>query len=85
MTTKEFYNLAILAAEERGYADTNITVHTICTSSGIANICKLWDYEKKKHISSAIQSNPVSAIQAFKDAIDFENKRYSEIQEGVEL
>ena len=85
MTTTEFYNFAILAAKERGYTNPDITVHTICTSSGIANICKLWDHEKKKHISSAIQSNPVSAIQAFKDAIEFENKRYSEIQEDVEL
>lgn len=85
MTTAEFYNLAVLAAKERGYENPNITVHSLCDANGIKHICKLWDSSKKKHIDSTLQNNPVSAIQAFKDAIDFENKTYSKMSEDVEL
>jgi hypothetical protein len=85
MKTIDFYNFAVMAAKERGYSNPNITVHTLCDSNGIKHICKLWDNDKKKHISSTLQNNPVSAIQAFKDAIDFENKTYSKMSEDVEL
>ena len=83
MSTEEFYNFAVLAAKDRGYDNPRITVHTICDSRGINHICKLWDSGKNKHIDSTLQSNPVSAIQAFKDAIEYENKTYSQISEGV--
>jgi len=66
MKTIDFYNFAVMAAKERGYSNPNITVHTLCDSNGIKHICKLWDNDKKKHISSTLQNNPVSAIQAFK-------------------
>jgi hypothetical protein len=85
MTTEEFYNLAVLAAKERGYENPKITVHTMCDSVGINHICKLWDLVKRKHISSDLQKNPVSAIQNFKDAIDFENKTYSKMEEGLDI
>lgn len=85
MTTQDFYNFAILAAKERGYETPNVIVHTLCSSNGINHICRLWDNNKKKHIESKLQNNPVSAIQSFKDALDFENKKYSQIEESIEL
>lgn len=85
MTTTEFYNFAVIAAKKRGYKNPNITVHTICTSNGIKHICKLWDNVKRKHIDSALQNNPVSALQAFKDAMDSENKTYDQTPGDVEL
>lgn len=85
MKTTEFYNFAVIAAKKRGYENPNVTVHTICTSNGISHICKLWDNSKKKHISSNLQNNPIAALQAFKDAIDFENKTYDQTAGDVEL
>lgn len=85
MTTQDFYNLAVLAAKDRGYENPSITTHTLCDSKGIKHICKLWDAGKRKHISCDLQNNPVSAIQAFKDAIDFENKTYSKMEEGLDI
>ena len=85
MTTQDFYNFAILAAKERGYETPNVIVHTLCSSNGIKHICSLWDCNKKRHIESGLQNNPVSAIQAFKDALDFQNKKYSQTSEDIEL
>jgi hypothetical protein len=85
MTTQEFYKFAVLVAKERGYENPDVFVHTLCSSSGIKHVCKLWDSNKKKHIQSELQNNPVSALQSFKDAIDFENKTYSQMSEGIEL
>lgn len=82
MTTQEFYNLAVMAAKEKGYENPIVTVHTLCDKSGINHICKLWD--GNKYIDSKLQKNPVSAIMAFKDAIDFHLKTYSNLEEGVE-
>ncbi len=85
MTTQNFYKFAVLAAQNRGYQNCDIIVHTICDKNGTKHIIKLWHNDKKKYIESTLQTNPVSAIQAFKDALDFENKTYSKISEGVEI
>jgi len=85
MTTIEFYNFAVIAAKNKGYENPDISVITICNKSGVQHVCKLWDNEKKKHIESKLHKNPVASLQAFKDAIEFENKTYSELSEGLEL
>lgn len=85
MNTTDFYNFAVLAAKERGYEKPNIVTLSGNYQGNIKHSCQLWIYEKRKHIDSGLHENPVSAIQAFKDAIDFENKTYSKMSEDVEL
>ncbi len=85
MNTTDFYNLAIIAAKERGYEKPNVTTISGNYNGKINHICKLWDGIKRKHIDSGLHDNPVAAIIAFKDAIDFENKTYSKIVEDVDL
>lgn len=85
MTTTEFYNFSILAAKERGFKTPNIVTISGNYQGNIKHSCQLWIYEKRKHINSGLHENPISAIQAFKDAMDFENKTYSKMSEDVEL
>lgn len=85
MTTTEFYNFAVLAAQERGFKEPNIVTMSGCYNGLIKHSCQLWLNDKRKHINSGLHYNPVAAIQAFKDAIDFENKTYSNVCEDVEL
>jgi hypothetical protein len=85
MTITEFYNFAVLAAKERGYEKPNIATVSGCYQGILKHSCQLWIYEKLKHINSGLHENPISAIQAFKDAIEFESKTYSKISEDMEL
>ncbi len=85
MNTTEFYNFAIIAAKERGYDKPNINTISGNYNGIIRHSCQMWINDKRKHIYSGLHDNPVSAIQAFKDAIDFFNKTYSKIVEDVEL
>lgn len=87
MTANDFYNFAVIAAKQRGYENPSVTIVVICTSpqDGLNYVCKLWDRKKSKHIESKFHKNPLAALQSFKDAIDFENKTYSDISEDIEL
>jgi len=85
MTTTEFYNLACQAAKERGFESPNITTQSGCYTGSIKHSCQLWIYNKRKFIYSGLHDNPVAAIMAFKDAIDFENKSYSNLIEDTEI
>jgi hypothetical protein len=85
MTTTDFYNFAVLAAKERGFEKPNITTISGCYCGTLKHSCQLWIYAKRKHIYSGLHENPVSAIQAFKNAIEFESKTYSNMSEDVEL
>jgi hypothetical protein len=85
MTTTDFYNFAVLAAKERGFAKPSIVTMSGNFQGTIKHSCQLWIYEKRKHINSGLHDNPISAIQAFKDAIEFEGKTYSKMSEDVEL
>jgi len=85
MTTQEFYNFAVIAATNRGYANPRITTVSGCYDGQIKHSCQLWIYEKRKFVNSGLHSNPVSALQAFKDALDFENLTYSKETENIEL
>ena len=85
MTTTEFYDLAVLAAKERGFEKPSIVTMSGCYQGTLKHSCQLWIYEKRKHICSGLHENPVSAIRAFKDAIEFESKTYSKMSEDVEL
>lgn len=85
MNTTDFYNFAVLAAKERGFENPNIVTMSGNYQGTIKHSCQLWINEKRKHINSGLHHNPVAAIRAFKDAIDFENKTYSKMSEDVEL
>jgi hypothetical protein len=85
MTTTDFYNFAVLAAKERGVEKPNIVTMSGCYQGTLKHSCQLWIYEKTKNVYSGLHENPVSAIQAFKDAIEFESKTYSKMSEDVEL
>ena len=85
MTTTEFYNFALIAAKERGFEKPHIVTTSGCYHGTLKHSCQLWISEKRKHINSGLHENPVSALQAFKDAIEFETKTYSKMSEDVEL
>ena len=85
MNTTEFYNFAVLAATERGYEKPSITTHAMCRDGNMYYICSLWLGIKHKHIESGQHNNPIAAIQAFKDAIDYEKLTYSKQQEDMDL
>lgn len=85
MTTTDFYNFALLAAKERGFEKPNIVTMSCCFQGTLKHSCQLWIPEKREHINSGLHENPVSAIQSFKDAIEFKNKTYSKISEDLEL
>ena len=85
MSTQEFYNFAVLAAKERGFKKPNIVTISGCFQGILKHSCQLWIYDKRKHINSGLHGNPVSALQAFKDAIEYENKTYSTISEDVNI
>ena len=85
MTTLEFYNFAVLAATERGFEKPSITTHAMCMQGNMHYSCSLWVSNKHKHIESKQHNNPIAAIQAFKDAIDFEKLTYSTTQEEITL
>lgn len=85
MTTTQFYNFAIMAAKDRGFEKPSIVTISGCYQGTLKHCCQLWINEKLKHINSGLHANPASAIQAFKDALDFENKTYSKMSEDVEL
>ena len=85
MTTTEFYNFAVIAAKKRGFEKPDIVTMSGCFQGTLKHSCQLWIYEKRKHINSGLHENPVSALQAFKDAIEFETKTYSKMSEDVEL
>jgi hypothetical protein len=85
MTTTEFYNFAVMAAKARGFENPNIVTMSGCYQGALKHSCQLWIYEKRKHLTSGLHDNPISAIQAFKDAIEFDGRTYSEMGEDVEL
>ena len=85
MNTIEFYNFAVQAAKNRDYQNPSITTISGCFDGKINHSCQLWDSTKRKHINSGLHSNPVAAIQAFKDAIEFSNKIYSDHVEMVDV
>jgi hypothetical protein len=66
MTLQDFYNFAVIAATNRGYANPKITTISGCYDGQIKHSCQLWIYEKS--VNSGLHSNPVSALQAFKIA-----------------
>lgn len=85
MTTQEFYNLAVMAAKEKGIEKPNISTISGCYNGAIKHSCQVFIAAKRKHIYSGLHNNPVSAILAFKDAIEFEFKEYSTMQEDIEI
>ena len=85
MTTIEFYNFALIAAESKGYKNPNITTMSCCFQGEIRHTCQLWDNKKGKNIHSGQHMNPLSALEAFKDALEYEGKTYSTISAGVDL
>lgn len=86
MTTKEFYNLAVQAAKERGFENPKPVVITMMSESDrCCNFCKLWIPDKRKYIEGKIQNNPSAAIESFKDSLDYEMKVYETTSEGLSL
>lgn len=85
MTTQEFYHFAVIAAKNRGYDKPRITTMSGCYEGNIKHSCQLYIYEKSKFVNSGLHSNPHSALQAFEDALDFENLTYSKETENIEL
>lgn len=85
MTTQEFYNFALIAAKNRGYENPKIVTMSGCYEGNIKHSCQLFILEKRKFVNSGLHPNPVSALQAFKDALDFENLTYSKETENIEL
>lgn len=69
MTTQEFYNFAVIAAKNIGYEEPKITTISGCFEGVIKHSCQLYIYKKRKFINSGLYPNPVSALQAFKDAL----------------
>ena len=84
MNTIEFYKFAVEAAKNRGYEKPSVTTISGCYNGDVKHSCQLWDNEKHKHINSGLHGNPVAAIQAFKDAIEFHNKTYADYVQAVE-
>lgn len=85
MNTIEFYHFAVDAAKSRGYNQPHVTTLSGCYSGEVKHSCQLWDNDKLKHINSGLHNNPVAAIQAFKDAIDFHNKTYANYTQSSDL
>lgn len=85
MTLTDFYNFTILAARERGFKNPKINIVSGIFNGEIKHSCQLWVSEKSKFVDSGLRDNPVSAIQSFKDAIEFYNKTYSKMSEDIEL
>jgi hypothetical protein len=85
MTTTDFYNFAVLAAQDRGFENPNITTMSSCFQGAVKHSCQIWLNDKRKHVNSGLRENPLSAIQAFKDALEFENNTYSKASEDIEL
>lgn len=85
MTTSEFYKYAVLAAEERGFKNPKVTTISGTYEGDLLHSCALWNPKKKTFISSGMRNNPIAAISAFKDAIDFDAKEYSAYVEDVDL
>ena len=56
-----------------------------CFEGVIKHSCQLYNYKKRKFINNGLHPNPVSALQAFKNALEFENLGYSTETENIEL
>lgn len=85
MNTIEFYQFAVNAAKDRGFKDPSITTMSGCYNGKIQHSCQLWDNTKLKHINSGLHGNPLAAIQAFKDSIEFYNKKYDEYLDTIDV
>ena len=85
MTTQQFYDFAVEAAKNRGYKEPSVTTISGCYNGRIHHSVVMYDAVKRKNINSGLQANPVAAIQAFKDEIEFSQKTYSNEQESIEI
>ena len=85
MTTTEFYRSAVQIAEEAGFEKPSVTTISGAYHGVIQHSCQLWINERFKRVTSGMQNNPNAALQAFKDAIEFENKEYSKEISDIEL
>ena len=85
MTTIEFYQHAVEAAKTFGYENPSIVTTSGCYEGIIHHTCQLWDSSKKEFISSGLHGNPVAVIQAFKDALEFNQKSYADYKQDIEI
>ena len=84
MNTIEFYELATEVAKNRGYLKPSISTSSTCYNGDIYHSCDLFDHKKDKLIRSGLHKNPIASIEAFKDAIDYNNKTYDDYIESIE-
>lgn len=83
MTLKMFHDFGILAAKERGYDTDNINAFAINLGGKQSYSLECWT--GKETIRGGNFNNPAAAVQAFKDALDYQSKTYSQITEDIEL
>jgi len=85
MNTIEFYHFAVDVAKNRGFETPSITTLSGCYNGEVKHSCQVWDNARLKHINSGLHNNPVAAIQAFKDAIEFHNKSYADYTQSTDI
>lgn len=85
MNIQEFYDTAVLTAKELGIEKPNVTTISGCFDGTIRHSVQIWMSEKRKHLYSELHNNPNSAIQSFKDVLEFSLKEYSKKTELIEV
>jgi hypothetical protein len=84
MNTQDFYDKAIDIAKEFGIEKPNVTTSSGCYNGSIKHSCSIYIHDKRIIISSELHNNPVSALLAFKDAIEFKFKEYNQETKSIE-
>ena len=85
MTLLDFYKYACLAAKHRGFdLPKKVNVSAMVHGGEIYYYVSIW-MEGNKKVECRLQRNPVSAIRAFKNAINFYKHEYSKQVEDITL
>jgi len=84
MTLLDFYKIACLTAKHRGF-DTPRLINVYAFIYGGDLVYGITIYINGECIKGKQQKNPVSAIRAFKNALNFYKHKYSKQAEYIEL
>ncbi len=76
MTIKEFNDLAVQIAEDRGFLGKDVIVFAFSQESVFRYSSDVWCRKQNKTVRSKSFPHPVTALTAFRDAIDFHQKEY---------
>jgi hypothetical protein len=89
MTLTQFRDKAIDIAKKHGINEHSVTVlagsYGFHSSSSIYYSVKAWHKDSLTHITSALQPNPESALENFKQVIDSHFKVYSKEIFDIEI